>query len=115
MTKQNVDYGHDIQHLYLEMMLSDAETFVRCSSIFDPTLSDNVYMRTYQIVISPSGNILASDVIGNAGWGYSNNQFPSNTTGYYSTSEFSFDDGVWAFILGGKTQPGPGGGGGVKN
>jgi archaellum biogenesis ATPase FlaH len=40
MTKQNVDYGHDIQHLYLEMMLSDAETFVRCSSIFDPTLFD---------------------------------------------------------------------------
>jgi archaellum biogenesis ATPase FlaH len=38
--KQNVDYGHDIQHLYLEMMLSDAETFVRCSSIFDPTLFD---------------------------------------------------------------------------
>ena len=40
MTKQNVDYVHDIQHLYLEMMLSDAETFVRCSSIFDPTLFD---------------------------------------------------------------------------
>lgn len=40
MTKQNVDYGHDIQHLYLEMMLSDAETFVRCSSIFDPSLFD---------------------------------------------------------------------------
>ncbi len=39
-TKQNVDYGHDIQHLYLEMMLADAETFVRCSSIFDPTLFD---------------------------------------------------------------------------
>ncbi len=40
MTKQNTDYGHDIQHLYLEMMLADAETFVRCSSIFDPTLFD---------------------------------------------------------------------------
>lgn len=39
-TKQNVDYGYDIQHLYLEMMLSDAETFVRCSSIFEPTLFD---------------------------------------------------------------------------
>ena len=39
-TKQNIDYGHDIQRLYLEMMLADAETFVRCSSIFDPTLFD---------------------------------------------------------------------------
>ena len=34
-TRQNADYGYDIQRLYLEMMLSDAETFVRCQSIFD--------------------------------------------------------------------------------
>lgn len=40
MTRQNADYGYDIQHLYLEMMLSDAETFVRCQSIFDPDLFD---------------------------------------------------------------------------
>jgi archaellum biogenesis ATPase FlaH len=39
-TRQNTDYGYDIQKLYLEMMLSDAETFVRCQSIFDPTLFD---------------------------------------------------------------------------
>lgn len=39
-TRQNADYGYDIQHLYLEMMLSDAETFVRCQSIFDPELFD---------------------------------------------------------------------------
>lgn len=38
--KQNTDYGHDIQKLYLEMMLADAETFVRCQSIFDHTLFD---------------------------------------------------------------------------
>ena len=37
-TRQNTDYGYDIQKLYLEMMLSDAETFVRCQSIFDHTL-----------------------------------------------------------------------------
>ena len=88
----------------LNTIVTNGKVVSNTKSIFDPTLSDNVYMRTYQIVISPSGNILASDVIGNAGWGYSNNQFPSNTTGYYSTSEFSFDDGVWAFILGGKTD-----------
>ena len=38
--KQNVDYGFDIQKTYLEMMLSDAETFVRCQGIFDPSLFD---------------------------------------------------------------------------
>lgn len=40
MTKQNADYGYDIQKLYIEMMLTDAETFVRCQSIFDHELFD---------------------------------------------------------------------------
>jgi archaellum biogenesis ATPase FlaH len=40
MTRQNSDYGYDIQKLYLEMMLSDAETFVRCQAIFNPELFD---------------------------------------------------------------------------
>ena len=30
------NYNHDIQRLYLEMFMSDAETFVRCQNIFDP-------------------------------------------------------------------------------
>ena len=34
MNKTNYDY--DVQKLYLEMFLSDAETFVRCQNIFDP-------------------------------------------------------------------------------
>ena len=38
--KQNIDYGYDIQKLYLEMMLADASTFVRCQSIFDSSLFD---------------------------------------------------------------------------
>ena len=38
--KQNTDYGYDIQKLYLEMMLADATTFIRCQSIFDHTLFD---------------------------------------------------------------------------
>lgn len=37
MTK---DYGYDIQKLYLELMLADAEVFVRCQGIFDHTLFD---------------------------------------------------------------------------
>ena len=32
----NTDYSYDIQKLYLEMFLSDAETFVRCQTIFEP-------------------------------------------------------------------------------
>src|SRR6056300_415539 len=36
MTRQNTDYGHDIQKVYLEMMMTDAESFVRCQAVFDP-------------------------------------------------------------------------------
>ena len=34
------DYNYDVQKLYLEMFISDAETFVRCQNIFDPELFD---------------------------------------------------------------------------
>jgi len=40
MTRQNTDYGYDIQRVYLEMMMSDAETFVRCQGIFDSKYFD---------------------------------------------------------------------------
>jgi archaellum biogenesis ATPase FlaH len=39
-TRQNADYGYDIQKLYIEMLLGDAETFVRCQSIWDHELFD---------------------------------------------------------------------------
>lgn len=38
--KQNYNYDVNVQKLYLELMLADAETFVRCQSIFDHTLFD---------------------------------------------------------------------------
>jgi archaellum biogenesis ATPase FlaH len=53
MSKQNTDYGYDIQRVYLEMMLGDPVTFVRCQSIFDPSLFDRrlqkaaEFMNTY--------------------------------------------------------------------
>ena len=34
-SRQNKEYGYDIQKVYLEMMLGNAEEFVRCQSIFD--------------------------------------------------------------------------------
>jgi len=40
MTRQNTDYGYDIQKVYLEMMLTDAESFVRCQAVFDPQTFD---------------------------------------------------------------------------
>ena len=39
-TRQNTDYGYEIQKVYLEMMLSDAESFVRCQAVFDPDSFD---------------------------------------------------------------------------
>jgi len=40
MTRQNTDYGYDIQKVYLEMFLTDAESFVRCQGVFDPNTFD---------------------------------------------------------------------------
>ncbi len=40
MTRQNTDYGYDIQKVYLEMMMTDAESFVRCQAVFDPQTFD---------------------------------------------------------------------------
>jgi len=48
--RQNADYGYDIQKLYLEMMLSDAETFVRCQSIFDHELFDRKLQNSAKFI-----------------------------------------------------------------
>jgi replicative DNA helicase len=54
------DYGYEVQKLYLEMMMADAEIFVRCQGIFDHTLFDrklqdaaefiNVYAKEYSVL-----------------------------------------------------------------
>jgi len=44
------DYGYDIQKLYLEMLLADAETFVRCQGIFDHTLFDRKLQDTAEFI-----------------------------------------------------------------
>ena len=43
-------YDFDVQKLYLEMMLSDAETFVRCQGIFDHTLFDRKLQDAAQFI-----------------------------------------------------------------
>jgi archaellum biogenesis ATPase FlaH len=40
MAKQNLDYGYNVQRVYLEMMLTDAATFVRCQTVFDSNAFD---------------------------------------------------------------------------
>jgi len=40
MSRQNVDYGYDIQKVYLEMFLTDAESYVRCQGVFEPKTFD---------------------------------------------------------------------------
>jgi replicative DNA helicase len=54
------DYGYEVQKLYLELMLADAEVFVRCQGIFDHTLFDrklqdaaefvNEYAKQYAVL-----------------------------------------------------------------
>jgi archaellum biogenesis ATPase FlaH len=54
------DYGYEVQKLYLELMLADAEIFVRCQGIFDHTLFDrklqdaaefvNEYAKQYSVL-----------------------------------------------------------------
>ena len=39
-TRQNTDYGYDIQKVYLEMMMTDAESFIRCQTVFDDAAFD---------------------------------------------------------------------------
>jgi archaellum biogenesis ATPase FlaH len=50
MTRQNADYGYDIQKIYLEMMMNDGETFVRCQSIFDHELFDRKLQSTAKFI-----------------------------------------------------------------
>jgi len=35
-TNQIPNYSSEVQKLYIEMFMSDAETFFRCNNIFDP-------------------------------------------------------------------------------
>jgi len=48
MDKPN--YNHDIQKLYLEMFLSDAETFTRCQNIFDPLSFDQRLQKPAEFI-----------------------------------------------------------------
>jgi len=44
------NYDYNVQKLYLEMMMADAETFVRCQGIFDSTLFDRKLQETAEFI-----------------------------------------------------------------
>ena len=50
MVKQNLDYGPEVQQVYLEMMLTDAVTFIRCQSVFDPNSFDQKLKLAAQFI-----------------------------------------------------------------
>jgi len=47
---KKTNYSQDVQKLYLEMFLSDAETFIRCQSIFDPEAFDQRLQDTAKFI-----------------------------------------------------------------
>ena len=51
-TRQNTDYGYDIQRVYLEMFMTDAESFVRCQGVFDPETFDRRLIEPAKFVKS---------------------------------------------------------------
>jgi len=61
-----VNYSFEMQHLYLEMFLSDAETFIRCQNIFDSENFDQrlraaaefIYKYVDQYKVMPEVNIV---------------------------------------------------------
>ena len=71
MTKPN--YSIEVQRLYLEMFLSDAETFIRCQNIFHPENFDqrlrpiaefvNSYVDEYKVM--PEASIVNANTNGN--------------------------------------------------
>ena len=50
--KHNLNYGYDMQHYYLETLLSDPETFTRLQSIFDPSLFDKKLQLVAEFILT---------------------------------------------------------------
>lgn len=74
------NYSYDVQKLYLDMFLSDAETFIRCQNIFDPEFFDQrlktaaSFVTNYvdQYKVMPDINIVNA----NTGSQFNNIQLP---------------------------------------
>lgn len=69
--KQNIDYGFEIQKVYLEMMLADAATFSRCQAIFDHSLFDRKLQSAADFINNyvKEHNVVPTETIVNAATG----------------------------------------------
>jgi len=50
MTDKKTDYNVNVQQLYLEMFLGDAETYMRCASIFEPESFDRKLQKQAEFI-----------------------------------------------------------------
>ena len=85
---------------------TDGHTITTAKSIFYPDNASNSLNRIYAVVIGDDGSVDYSDYDGNVGWNFSNNQQAGSSTGYYNTSRFASDDGIWGFRLNGNKVDG---------
>ena len=50
MADQITNYTYDIQKLYIEMFMSDADTFMRCANIFEPENFDRKLQESARFI-----------------------------------------------------------------
>lgn len=79
------------------------------AAMFSPVTGDGLFRRVRPVVISNTGEIVLDGSASNTGFQFSSAQNPT-ANGYYSTSFFSQDDGVWGIQPGANIDgdvPGP--------
>ncbi len=90
-------------------IVSGARPVTTPAQMFSPTTGDSLFRQVRPLVIEANGVVTLNGAEANTGFQFSSAQNPTSN-GYYSTSFFSQDDGVWGFrpgaMLDGDT-PGP--------
>jgi hypothetical protein len=79
------------------------------ASIFSPTTGDSLFRQYRPIVISNTGTLVQDGTNETSGFQFSSAQNPT-ANGYYTTTFFSQDDGVWGIQPGARLDgdtPGP--------
>ena len=71
------------------------------ASVFSPTTGDGSYRQFRAVVINSAGQQTVTGTV--SGYQFSSAQNPT-ANGYYTTGQFSQDDGVWGFTPGGAVD-----------
>ena len=78
---------------------SGTRSVTNVKDIFYPTGTGSTnYHHIFPIAIAADGTIYSNTNSGKCGWNFSNGS-QAGTTGYYSTSQLSIDDGAWGFMI----------------